>query len=72
MAKTIRVRAGVGKLIPLIPAIRVDSDIAVLTPENVVTVLQNRFTRRRLRTGDFVEVKDTPPPAKETPKKVKE
>lgn len=56
MKTTVRVRAGDGLLIPLPSDLAIDTTLTVLTPENAVEVLYNRFTRRRLACGDFVEV----------------
>jgi hypothetical protein len=53
---TIRVRAGDGLSIPLPSGQAIDTTLTVITPETPVEVLLNRYTRRRLACGDFVEV----------------
>lgn len=66
--RTIRVRAGVPS-IPLPSNLAIDTGLTVLTPETSVEVLYNRYTRRRLACGDFVEIEPeaTPPAASDPP-----
>jgi hypothetical protein len=59
--KTVRVRAGDGRLIPLPGALAIDTGLTVLTPETPVEVFYNRFTRGRIAAGDFVLVEDAAP-----------
>ena len=57
--KTIRIRAKHGLTIPLPSSVVVDSPTTLLTHDNVIEVVLDRYTRRRLAAGDFVRVKDT-------------
>ena len=60
--KTIRVTLNPElKSMPLPGGLAVDSVLDVITPETSVEVLFNRFTRRRLKCGDFVEAKRSAP-----------
>ena len=61
--KTVRVRAGDGRRLPLPGELAVDTGLTVITPETPVEVLYNRFTRGRLACGDFVLVEDKPSPS---------
>lgn len=70
--KTIRVRAGDGLRIPLPRSHVVDDVLQVLTPETSAEVLYDRYTRRRIKAGDFValgepgERVDQPPAAEQS------
>lgn len=52
--KTLRVRMAPGKTMPVPPGVVIDSPLTVLTPEDVVEVHDNRFTHRRIESGDWV------------------
>lgn len=64
--KTIRVRAADGQQFPLIGGIAIDAGTHVLTPETTVEVYLNRYTRRRLLSGDWIKVDDDKPAGPET------
>lgn len=59
--KTIRVRAADGQRFPLIGGIAIDAGTHELTPETTVEVYWNRYTRRRLASGDWIKVDDDKP-----------
>lgn len=59
--QTIKVRAGDGIMIPLPTDLAIDTTVAMLTPDTVVEVKLNSYTRKRLTAGDFVEVKAKEP-----------
>lgn len=75
MSKTIRVRAGNGLKMPLLPGLAVDTNLTEITDQDVVDVLSdNSFIRRCLRNGDLVAVVEASQPTSDateapTPKK---
>lgn len=60
--QTIKVRAGDGIEIPLPGDLAIDTTITRLTSNTVVEVKLNSYTRKRLASGDYVEVTDEKPP----------
>ena len=66
--KTLKVRAGNGIRMPLPESVIVDSAEKVLTDSNVIEVFAGSFVRKRIKSGDMVEVKAS---AKTKPSKTK-
>lgn len=61
--KRIKVRAGDGLRMPILPGMAIDTPSRYFTPENVVEVYLTAFVRKRLACGDLVEVvADAPKP----------